>query len=104
MTGDWLIGAAAGDIIIHFQQPVRLVGKQLSNNFGGPFTAHIQAFSHNKLLGTFTETGNTTSTADNAAIFLGVMDTTPDITDVIYTVTDPRPSSGITINQIAVSQ
>jgi len=54
MTGDWLIRAdPPGQIIIHFKQPVRLVGTQLSNNYGGPFLAKIQAFNHRKLLGTF---------------------------------------------------
>jgi len=52
--GDWLI-AGGGDIIISFQHPVRLVGTQLSNNYGGNFTAYIQAFNNNKLLGTFTK-------------------------------------------------
>jgi hypothetical protein len=70
MTGDWLIRAdPPRQITVHFQHPVRLVGTQLSNNYGGPFTAHIQAFKHNKLLATFTENGNLTSTADNTAIF-----------------------------------
>jgi hypothetical protein len=83
MTGDWLIRAdPPGQITIHFKKPVRLVGTQLSNNYGGPFVAHIQAFKNKKLVGTFTENGNLTSTADNTAIFLGVMDTTAGITDV----------------------
>jgi hypothetical protein len=54
--GDWLI-AGGGDVIISFQHPVRLVGTQLTNNYGGPFIAEVQAFNNNKLLATFTENG-----------------------------------------------
>jgi hypothetical protein len=83
---------------------VRFVGTQLSNNYGDLFIAHVQAFNGKKPLGTFTENGNSTSTADNTAIFLGVA-VTADITDVIYTVTSPSGAgAGITINQIAVSE
>ena len=51
------------------------------------------------------ENGNTLASLDNTAIFLGVMDTKAEITDVIYSVTDPNGlRAGIFINQVAVSQ
>jgi hypothetical protein len=107
--GDWVIAAGSqiqgSQILISFQQPVRFVGAQLGRNGGAQFIGKIQVFSNNNLLGMFTENGNTTANLDNTAIFLGVMDAEADITDVIYTVTDPAGLSvGILINQVAVSQ
>jgi hypothetical protein len=107
MMGDWLIytNTPGSAILIHFRRPVHLVGTQLSNNYGGPFIAKIEAFSGRRSLGTFTENGNNTATADNTAIFLGVTTTTAAITDVIYTVTDPSgAAANVAINQIAVNQ
>jgi hypothetical protein len=106
-SGDWLItpNSVGQPIVINFQQPVRLVGAQLSNNYGGQFVAIIRIYNGNKLLGSFSESGDNTATADNSAIFLGVMDTTADITRITYTVTDPSGSpAAAAINQIAVSQ
>jgi hypothetical protein len=48
---------------------VRFVGTQLGRNGGGPFIATLQFFSNNRLLGKFTENGNTLASLDTA-IFL----------------------------------
>jgi len=110
--GDWAIEVGAQlpsvpppQILISFLQPVSFVGTQLGRNGGGPFTARVQVFSNNTLLGTFSENGNTTDLLDNSAIFLGVMDAKAEITDVIYTVTDPTGQRvGLLINQVSVIQ
>jgi hypothetical protein len=113
--GDWAITEciscplglplSQSQIHISFQQSVRFVGTQLGRNSGGPFIATLQVFGNNRLLGKFMENGNTLASLDNTAIFLGVMDTKAEITDVIYSVTDPTGlRAGILINQVAVSQ
>jgi len=113
--GDWVLASAGFNsinasppprILISFQQPVHFVGTQLGRpNVAGSFTASVQAFNKNTLIGTFSRNGFTTASGDNSAIFLGVMDTEAVITDAIYTATDPTGKPvGIMINQVSVIQ
>jgi hypothetical protein len=113
--GDWLVypdphatqQQQPPHITISFQQGVSLVGAQLVQySEGGAFTGKIQVFDRpGRLLGTFSENGNTFQTFDNTAIFLGVASTTPNIVRVVYTTTDPAGNPTLpVINFLSVRQ
>nr|MBA2434417.1 PEP-CTERM sorting domain-containing protein [Chthoniobacterales bacterium] len=46
--------------------------------------------------------GNSTSDADNSAVFAGILDTTPDIFSVSFSATDQFGSVGFAINQLDI--
>src|SRR6516225_4272406 len=82
--GDILFSTgSSGPLTLSFTTPLHAVGAQIASNFYGSFTAQIQAFDGAALLGTFSENGVETTSADGSAIFLRVQDTTADITSVI---------------------
>ena len=99
------INFMSSPLTITFKNAVQAVGAQIQDNGQGDvFTAQIQAFHHNQLLGTFTETGFSGAAGNNSDIFLGVEDTKDDITRVVYEILSN--SSGVTqpvaINQMSV--
>jgi hypothetical protein len=113
--GDWLVypnpqaiqQQQPPHVTITFKKGVSLVGAQLAQySEGGAFTGKIQVFDRwGRLLGTFFENGNNFQTFDNAAIFLGVASTTPNIVRVVYTTTDPAGNSTLpVINFLSVRQ
>jgi hypothetical protein len=54
-------------------------------------------------LGTFTEDGTVTTSNDNSAIFLGVADTTEDITSIVYSLTAaPGDLTDFAINRVSI--
>ena len=57
--GDLLIQTNNGAVrlTLSFKPPLKSVGTQIAENQMAAFTAQIQAFNHNKLLGTFSENG-----------------------------------------------
>jgi len=66
---------------------VSAIGTQIQSDAFGAFTATISAYdSGGNLLGSFTENGNSTSTGDNSAIFLGVKSDTANIATIVYSV------------------
>jgi PEP-CTERM motif len=78
--GDTLIwngpNGTGGPVTVTFPVPINAGGAQIQNMFLGAFTAQLEAFdTMGNLLGAVTETGNSTTAADNSAIFLGVQDT-----------------------------
>jgi hypothetical protein len=54
-------------------------------------------------LGTFTESGTVTTSNDNSAIFLGVTDTTEDITSIVYSLTAAFDLTDFAINQVSIA-
>jgi hypothetical protein len=106
--GDFVLAThGTGPLTISFDTPMRIVGAQVQADALAPFTAQIQAYHNNLLLGSFTEDGNSTSTADNSAIFLGVEDDNQFITSVVYSLTfsaDPNPAAllDLGINQMTI--
>src|SRR4029077_17444291 len=105
---------APGDIVvvtntpltINFNSPVQTMGTQIQDNgIGDHFTAEILAFNGNTLLGTFTENGFSGDVGDNSNIFLGVQDTTTDITSVTYLTFTANPFTlqDVAINQMSLS-
>jgi hypothetical protein len=62
-----------GDIYLSFSNPLNGVGFQIQADYPGSFTATISAFDANNVyLGSVSEAGNSTFTADNSAIFIGI--------------------------------
>lgn len=70
-----------------FAQSVMAVGANISADYFGAFTAHIEAFDGiGTDLGGFDLAGNNQPTEDGSAVFLGVMSTAGDIQKVVFTV------------------
>jgi hypothetical protein len=93
----------SGPLTLNFDTPLSTVGAQIDANTYGVFTAEIQAFDNNVPLGTFTEDGTVTTSNDNSAIFLGVADTTEDITSIVYSLTAaPGDLTDFAINQVSI--
>jgi hypothetical protein len=115
-TGIWDGNFSPGDILfdtsnmalkltLAFEKPLKAVGTQIQANQLAAFVAQVQAFDHNRLLGTYREnSGGNLSAADGSAIFLGVASPKADITSVVYSVTINGSSVGFAINQVTISQ
>jgi hypothetical protein len=74
-----------GPITCSLSSGVELFGNQLQADFYGPFVASIAYYdSNNNLLGYFTEAGVRNGNEDNSAIFLGVQDSVPEISTVVF--------------------
>ena len=76
---------AGPDITLTFANPVAAVGAQIQANFFGPFTAQIVG-SDGSILGAFSELGDSQSSADNTAIFIGLQSTAIDISQIEFTL------------------
>lgn len=86
------------DITFALVNPVGGIGAQIQENQFGAFTAQISAYdSANSLLGSFTENGNSTSTGDGSAIFIGLLDSTSDISKIVFSL-----SGGTNLNDFAI--
>jgi hypothetical protein len=95
-------GGTNTSLTINFNSPVQTVGTQIQDNhIGEHFTAEILAFSGSTFLGAFTENGFSGDVGDNSNIFLGVHDTTPDITSVTYLTFTGNP---FTLQDVAINQ
>jgi hypothetical protein len=81
-------GGGIGPLIIKSNGPLLIAaGAQIESNKPGPFTATITTFdAHGNPISTFTETGTSNELADNSAIFIGVLATTP-FASVSFTTT-----------------
>ena len=96
----------SGPLTLSFNTPLSTVGAQIDYNTYGAFTAEIQVFNQNTLLGTFTEDGTVTTNDDNSAIFLGATDTDGGITSIVYSVTwnqEQRDLADFAINQVSIA-
>ena len=109
-NGDFAPGAVVlvspGPLTINFNTPVQSVGAQIQNNsIGTNFLAEILAFNGSQLLGAYLASGFSGDVADNSNPFLGVQDTTADITSVTYlTFLSGGSSPGpVAINQMTIS-
>jgi hypothetical protein len=74
--------------------PIKGAGAQIELDSPGPFTATIEAFSGTTLLGTFAEDGLAKSLEDGAAIFIGALDTTAEITSIVFGIDNPPAFGG----------
>jgi hypothetical protein len=115
-SGNWDGNFNQGDILfdtsnsavkltLAFKKPLKAIGTQIQANELADFVAQVQAFDHNKLLGTFQENSNgNLSAADGSAIFLGVASGSANITSIVYTVTINGSSHGFAINKVTLTQ
>jgi hypothetical protein len=80
-----------GPVTVNFNSPVFGVGVLTMNDFGSvlPFFYHIQVFNSGGSLGTF---NRPSSQVSNTATYVGVLDTSQEITKVVFTV-DATPSN-----------
>lgn len=100
--------APVGSISIAFATPVSAVGAQMGYNdefTPTSFTEVITAYDFDgNLLGTFTVTGEENTDANNSAVFVGIKDSIPEISTVMFsttTVTGPDPGA-IAINNVTL--
>jgi len=83
----WTTAAAGGPMDFVFNNPITGFGAQIQADFFGAFTASISAFdASNTLLGTFSVNGNSTSSSDDSAIFIGILSTGQDISRIRLSV------------------
>lgn len=94
---------AGGDIVVNFGMGVFGVGAQVQSDFFGPFTGTISAFGEmGNLLGSFMFNGDSNSNGDNSAVFAGILDTSPDIFSVSFSVVDQFGQNAFAINQLDI--
>jgi|SRR5580658_8724939 hypothetical protein len=99
----------SGSISITFASPVYAVGAQMDYNWispvAMPFTEIITAYDiDSNLLGTFTVQGEMDDLANNSAVFIGIRDSIPEISTVVFSTTSTfggYPGS-IAINNVAL--
>ncbi len=92
-------------IKIQFSTPISGVGAQINQDASGPFIATIEAFAGSTSLGVLQLAGESTSDQDGSAIFIGVSDTTREITSIVFGVLNPLPvgeNGDIAINQLRI--
>jgi hypothetical protein len=99
-------GGGANPLTLVPKAAVRGAGAQIEVNGTGSFVARITAFaSGNIQLASFTESGIANGNADGSAIFLGILDTLPDIASVQFSI-DTFPATGssdFSINQVSIA-
>ncbi|MGA3079558.1 MAG: hypothetical protein ABSG56_38520 [Bryobacteraceae bacterium] len=107
VTGQYM---PSGSISITFAAPVYAVGAQMGYNWQSPvatpFTEVITAYdAEGNLLGTFTVQGEMDNLANNSAVFIGIRDSVPEISTVVFSTTSTfggYPGS-IAINNVALA-
>jgi hypothetical protein len=99
-AGDNLFFAFPGPIEITFASPVRGAGAQFQNGFG-VIVVQLSAYdSLNNLLGQFSVTTNSGNRQDNSAVFLGILDSTADITRLVI---QPSQQTDVNVNTLSVN-
>jgi hypothetical protein len=100
----------SGSISITFASPVYAVGAQMGyNNISStpvPFTEIITAYDiDNNLLGTFTLQGEMDDLANNSAVFIGIRDSIPEISTVVFSTTSTFGGypGAIAVNNLALA-
>jgi hypothetical protein len=88
-----------GPLTLSFSRAVSGAGAQIQTDDFGDFTAEICSN-----VGCFSENGVSNSNADNSAIYIGLLDTTPGITFITFQVTSCSEScNDFAINQLSVT-
>ena len=90
-------------IFLHTSTAMRGVGAQIQADQFGPFSATITAFnSYGYVLGTFTEDGNSTASGDGSAIFIGLSDSSMDISAVEFSVSSYSGYNNLAIGSLSL--
>jgi hypothetical protein len=102
------VGTARPTVTIQFSTPVAGAGAQIEDAFltgVSPYIAGLQVFgSANTLLASFTETGiSTEGSANNSAIFLGVLNDAANIDHITYRISEATNALvGFALNQLDI--
>ena len=91
-----------GPFILSFEQPVFGAGTQVAVDISNlEVETFITAFDNaNNLLGTFSVLSSSSLALDNSAVFLGVRSDTPNISQLVFSSSDPQ--YGLAINQVSI--
>jgi hypothetical protein len=105
--GDHLInnnGFSEFSLTVSFAAPIRGAGAQIQLDNSGPFTATLEAFAGNTSLGQLTENGQSSTAEDGSAIFLGAIDTSAEITSIVFGIENPPSFEGdFAINTLSLN-
>jgi hypothetical protein len=96
----WNQGNGNPITIVDLSNPISGAGAQIQADVFGPFTATIFAYSGNTLLGSFSEDGVSNTNGDGSAIFIGVLDTSAEITSIAFSVSDVNGSNNFAIDTL----
>jgi hypothetical protein len=101
--GDRLLWSAgdSSPIMIDFATPVFGAGAQIQHNYFGSFAGIIEAFDSKGVnLGRFSLAGNSTSSNDNSAIFIGLLSDSANINKLVFSVDKNGFPQDFAINQL----
>jgi len=99
----WTQFGSNGPMDIAFSSPVFGAGAQIQANFFGSFTGMIDVYNPaNVLIASFALAGVSNANNNNSAIFLGVLDTSPSIGRIVYSVNHPTQPDDFAINQLDI--
>jgi hypothetical protein len=87
-----------GPLTLAFSKGVSGAGAQIDADLFGAFTAMICA---NGTVFCFSESGDTTAAGDNSAIYIGLLDTTPGITSITFSIVGGN--TDFAINQLSLT-
>jgi hypothetical protein len=91
-------------LTLEFATPVGGAGAQIQLDRDGPFTSTIQAFAGATRLGIFAENGLSTTSQDGSAIFIGVLDSSAEITSIVFGIENPPTFQGdFAINSLLIN-
>ncbi len=92
-------------ITLTFTAPLMGAGANIQQDRLGAFTASLEAFDANgNSLGVVTENGVSNNNNDGSAIFIGILDTTPNIASITFGLVNPPGSLGnIAINTVRLN-
>jgi hypothetical protein len=86
--------------VVDLSAPIGGAGAQIQSDVYGSFTATISAYNGSTLLGSFTENGVSTGAGDGSAIFIGLVDTSAEITSVGFSVSDANGLNNFAIDTL----
>ena len=86
--------------VVDLSAPISGAGAQIQSDVYGSFTATISAYNGSTLLGSFTENGVSTGAGDGSAIFIGLVDTSAEITSIGFSVTDVNGANDFAIDTL----
>jgi hypothetical protein len=103
--GDYVITSYQAPLTINFNTPVQAAGAQIQYDLvSGNYTAEILAYNGSTLLGSFTENGVSGDVGNNSNIFLGIQDSTADITSIVFEtfMVGSLTQQSVAINQLTI--
>lgn len=101
----WTNFPGQGPLTLSFNAGLTTVGFQIQSDFYGTFTAKIDSYNGNTLLGSFSENGVSNANGDNSAIYIGVLDQTgPNINKIVVSISGTSDNGDFAINKMSLTK